>query len=91
MDELAETFSTFSLVTNSPLKLMKYFIEDEFEANRNDEGSIMRDNCIASKLIKAYVHKVGQSYLQEVLGDIINQINSERKISFEINPRFFSF
>lgn len=47
----------------------------------------MRENCIASKLIKSYLKKFGQDYLKETLGKFItNIVVNERKANYEINP-----
>jgi hypothetical protein len=94
-DDLTETFLTMSLVTSTVLKMIGYFIEDEFvqfaslqtPADENLD-TLLRDNSLASKLIKAYFRALGGSYLQEILGDIMTQIAmTERKYSLEINPR----
>lgn len=87
-DDLVETFLTMSFVTNTPLKLIRYFIEDEFQTNKGEEPSILRESSIAAKLIRVCMMKLGKSYLQELWGDIItHMIQHERKVSYEINPR----
>jgi len=52
-------------------------------------NTILRENCTATKFMKIFVGRVGQNYLQEIIGDIINQIVvQERKVSLEVNPSF---
>jgi hypothetical protein len=78
-----------SFVTGTTLPMVRYFIQDEFDNNHQEQGSIMRENCIASKIMKSYIRRIGQSYLEETLGDIVYQlVINERKLSLEINPSF---
>lgn len=76
------------------MKMLKFFIEDEFDANHTLEGSIMRENSHASKLLKLYLRIIGLNYLEDTLGEhLIKLIQNERKILLEINPTYgiFSF
>jgi hypothetical protein len=77
-----------SFVTGTTLPLIRAFIEDEFESGRSEEGSILRDNTMATKLMKSYLNRVGSHYLVDVLSPFVNEIVvNERKVSMEINPR----
>lgn len=85
-DDLAECLIALSHGTGSVFALLHYFIGDEFHTN-NTAGQLMRENCIASKLIKSYLKKFGQAYLQETLGKFITTVVvAERKANYEINP-----
>eukprot|EP01114_Cavostelium_apophysatum_P002493 TRINITY_DN12224_c0_g1_i1.p1 TRINITY_DN12224_c0_g1~~TRINITY_DN12224_c0_g1_i1.p1 ORF type:complete len:1028 (-),score=318.37 TRINITY_DN12224_c0_g1_i1:107-3190(-) len=88
-DELCETLLTMSFVTSTVMKLFRFFMEDEFAANKDDAENLFRENAIATKLFKSYIHAVGKPYLEELLNVIIDQITlTERKTSLEINPSF---
>jgi len=84
-DNLASTLINLSLSTNTTFDMIRFFIYDEFEANHGE--SVMRENCVASKIVKAYLRKIGRNYLAETIGKIIIQIVvTERKTSLEIDP-----
>jgi hypothetical protein len=76
-----------AFVTSTVMKTLKFFIEDEFDSNHTVEGSIMRENCHASKLLKSYLGTIGLNYLESILGDhLIAIAHKGRNIAFEINP-----
>jgi hypothetical protein len=56
-DELANCLIRLSLANNTSFDMIHYFIDDEFRTNTNTSttNSIMRENCIASKIVKAYL------------------------------------
>lgn len=84
-DDLALCLVSLSYSTGSVFTLIKYFITDEF-AN-NNSGQVMRENCIATKLIKAYLKKFGGKYLEETLSKFVTAIVvNEKKNNYEINP-----
>lgn len=51
---LADCFVSLSCQNSMVFPLLKYFIDDEF-TNGGIAGSVMRENVIASKLIKVYL------------------------------------
>ncbi|KAH3758841.1 RasGTPase-activating protein [Pelomyxa schiedti] len=85
-DLYAESIITASFARSTTLSLIRYFVNDEFQNHPPDEPSF-RDNCIASKVIKSYLRKVGSKYLCDMLGDVMHKICiAEQKISYEIDP-----
>jgi hypothetical protein len=55
-DEFCSAFLNLSLATGTTFPLIRYLILDEFKKNaKDDPGSIMRGNCMASKVTKAYL------------------------------------
>ena len=87
-DELCETLLTMSFVTGTDMKLIRYFIEADFIRNKDEESNLLMEGSLATKLLKYYLVGIGNSYLIETLGKIIDQITiAERKASLEINPR----
>jgi hypothetical protein len=85
-DDLAESIVALSYGNNSFFPLMKYMIQDEFETNQQQMGQILRENSNVSKLVKAYLNRVGRDYLIELLGKHIQQVVFERKVSYEVDP-----
>ncbi|KAH3732546.1 RasGTPase-activating protein [Pelomyxa schiedti] len=85
-DLYSDSIVTASFARSTTLSLIRYFVNDEFQNHPPDEPSF-RDNCIASKVIKSYLRKVGSKYLCDMLGDIMHKICiAEQKISYEIDP-----
>lgn len=54
--------------------------------SNNTINTIFRGNSILSKTLEKYAYRVGQEYLEKVLGGFINQISTER-LDCEIDPR----
>jgi len=84
-DKLAGALVNISTPAGRILPLIRVIVAAEFERNFRRPGSILRGNCVASKLMAAYSRKVGIDYLQAAVGETVKFItNSE--VSFEINP-----
>jgi hypothetical protein len=87
-DELCETLITMSFITSTAMQLIRFLIEEDYTTNSNEEASLFKDNATVTKIIKTYLMRTGVNYLQDRLGDILNQIVvNERKVSLELNPR----
>jgi hypothetical protein len=52
-DDLAECLVSLSFGSSTVFQLLRYFVEDEFATNNSQ--AVMRENCMASKLVKAYL------------------------------------
>ncbi|KAL0487674.1 hypothetical protein AKO1_008739 [Acrasis kona] len=67
------------------LELIKELIEWEVHKYRHMPSNIFRSNSLSSKALALYVRDVGRNYLKEVLGDVLEELMSERN-SLEIDP-----
>jgi ankyrin repeat protein len=65
---------------------MRSILESEFEVNASQPGSIMRANCVASKLSGVYSRRVGQAYLKESIGGFVFRAVNDSNTSLEIDP-----
>eukprot|EP01130_Rhizamoeba_saxonica_P015677 TRINITY_DN7083_c0_g1_i2.p1 TRINITY_DN7083_c0_g1~~TRINITY_DN7083_c0_g1_i2.p1 ORF type:complete len:928 (+),score=193.23 TRINITY_DN7083_c0_g1_i2:37-2784(+) len=83
-DELSKCLINLSFGNDCTFDLLRYFIVEEFENNIPEQ--IMRENVPGSKLVKAYLNRMGEEYLQDILRDFIGQIVHDRKVSFEMDP-----
>ena len=78
---------------STTLKLVRHFVEEEFKRHGSGEAeaanTLFRENSIASKILKAYLQRVGQSFLLDLLGAIETEVCiREQKVSYEIDPQF---
>ena len=78
---------------STTLKLVRHFVEEEFKRHGSGEAeaanTLFRENSIASKILKAYLQRVGQSFLLDLLGSIETEVCiREQKVSYEIDPQF---
>eukprot|EP01114_Cavostelium_apophysatum_P015111 TRINITY_DN4052_c0_g1_i3.p1 TRINITY_DN4052_c0_g1~~TRINITY_DN4052_c0_g1_i3.p1 ORF type:complete len:946 (+),score=210.27 TRINITY_DN4052_c0_g1_i3:187-3024(+) len=84
LNELSSVLVDFSLANGNTFPMLRLFVEDEFIRNsREDPGSIMRGNCIASKIVKEYLNKIGRNYLQELLGASLAQICADKSMEID--------
>jgi ankyrin repeat protein len=65
---------------------MRAVLESEFQVNASQPGSIMRANCVASKLSGVYSRRVGQAYLKECIGGFVFRAVNDSNTSLEIDP-----
>lgn len=71
------------------LSVIRALVEQEFLLNANQPATIMRGNCVASKIQTAYSRDIGQDYLRKVLGGIVKRIVQESEdngMDFTIDP-----
>ncbi|MDP2435249.1 MAG: ankyrin repeat domain-containing protein [archaeon] len=68
------------------LPLIRVIVCSEFERNFRRPGSILRGNCVASKLMATYSRQVSVAYLQAAVGPIVKALCSSDAMSFEIDP-----
>ena len=55
-DHLCQVFIDLAAATGTLFPMIRQFILEEFRKNsKEDPGSIMRGNCVASKLTKLYL------------------------------------
>eukprot|EP01105_Mastigella_eilhardi_P024275 TRINITY_DN6307_c0_g1_i1.p1 TRINITY_DN6307_c0_g1~~TRINITY_DN6307_c0_g1_i1.p1 ORF type:complete len:1080 (+),score=357.09 TRINITY_DN6307_c0_g1_i1:23-3262(+) len=87
-EDLADSLLTMTFARSTTLNFVRYFVNEEFANHSSaDLGSLFRENSMASKIIKAYLRKVGQNYINELLAPTLHQICiDERKCSYEIDP-----
>lgn len=85
-NQLCNVLINLSLTSGVTFPMIRFFIEDDFAKNaRGDPGAIMRGNCIASKLTKEYLNRVGMPYLNMLVGPFMQQLVEAEK-SLEIDP-----
>eukprot|EP01117_Protostelium_nocturnum_P009725 TRINITY_DN3477_c0_g1_i2.p1 TRINITY_DN3477_c0_g1~~TRINITY_DN3477_c0_g1_i2.p1 ORF type:complete len:986 (-),score=291.18 TRINITY_DN3477_c0_g1_i2:42-2999(-) len=85
-DDLCKGMISISQATGTTFDMIRHYIADDFKRHATaDQGSIMRGNCIASKLTKEFLKRVGRDYLATLLSSSITQI-LESDDSFEIDP-----
>eukprot|EP01130_Rhizamoeba_saxonica_P012420 TRINITY_DN5236_c0_g1_i3.p1 TRINITY_DN5236_c0_g1~~TRINITY_DN5236_c0_g1_i3.p1 ORF type:complete len:671 (-),score=143.21 TRINITY_DN5236_c0_g1_i3:1477-3450(-) len=83
-DEFSRSLINISLGQDCTFDLLNFFIEDEFRSNVKEQ--IMRENCAASKLIKAYIRLVGSDFLQNILAEFVQRVViSDRKVGCEVD------
>ena len=92
LEQFLDSVMNLTFSRSVTLKLVWYFMEMEF-VKHSSVGSVeatntlFRENSVASKLLKCYLQKVGQSFLQELLRPIVVQICvREQRSSYEIDP-----
>ena len=92
LEQFLDSVMNLTFSRSVTLKLVWYFMEMEF-VKHSSVGSVeatntlFRENGVASKLLKCYLQKVGQSFLQEVLRPIVVQICvRDQRSSYEIDP-----
>eukprot|EP01094_Clydonella_sp_ATCC50884_P003096 TRINITY_DN12389_c0_g1_i2.p1 TRINITY_DN12389_c0_g1~~TRINITY_DN12389_c0_g1_i2.p1 ORF type:complete len:1292 (+),score=422.53 TRINITY_DN12389_c0_g1_i2:31-3906(+) len=86
-DSFASALVNISVKAGRTLPLINAVVASEFERNFRTPGSIMRGNCVASKLMGAYSRKLCGQYLQECIGDLVTDIVMDESLSLEIDPR----
>eukprot|EP01114_Cavostelium_apophysatum_P000064 TRINITY_DN1006_c0_g1_i2.p1 TRINITY_DN1006_c0_g1~~TRINITY_DN1006_c0_g1_i2.p1 ORF type:complete len:874 (+),score=176.01 TRINITY_DN1006_c0_g1_i2:359-2980(+) len=74
------------------VELIRRNIKAEVKAT-NHAGSLLRNNSMASKLMKAYSQMIGKNFLRVLLGDLVQEVCNkpkENNISCEIDPNKLS-
>jgi len=85
-DELPRSLISLSQATGTTFEMIRFFIAEDFRRHADtDSGSIMRGNCIASKLTKELLKRIGRPYLATLLSGPVNTLIDENA-SFEIDP-----
>ncbi|PRP75822.1 ras GTPase-activating protein with iq motif [Planoprotostelium fungivorum] len=88
-EDLPRGLISLSQATGTTFDMIRYFVAEDFKRHAgSDAGSIMRGNCIASKLTKEFLKRVGRPYLTTLLAGPLNQF-IEDNTSFEIDPLKF--
>lgn len=85
-DPFAKALIHISLLAGTTVPLTRGLIEAEFIHNHHDPTSILRGNCVASKVMGMFSRKIGQSYLSECLGAIVADLALNERNNFEIDP-----
>jgi hypothetical protein len=76
-DPLTNAILAISGPANCTLPLLNHIIAGEFEANFRAPSSILRGNCVASKLMGAYSRQFGKDYLKFCVGHLIEEYASK--------------
>lgn len=77
---------SISMVAGNTLAVIREIVSSEFEQNFRAPGSILRGNCVASKIMGAYSRIVGAEYLRECIGTLVKEIATDDNLSLEIDP-----
>lgn len=84
---LVDAIINVSVPFGRTLFLTKAMIDMEFENNKTQPSSILRGNCVTSKLMGSFGHFSGQKYLFRVLHASVWWIVCEKeRLSFEVDP-----
>uniref|UniRef100_A0A6B2KWZ6 Ras-GAP domain-containing protein n=1 Tax=Arcella intermedia TaxID=1963864 RepID=A0A6B2KWZ6_9EUKA len=83
-NEICACFINLAYSNESVFPLFNYIIKDEFETSTR--AQVLRENSLASKIIKPYLETIGRDYLIDVLSKHIQTVSGERKVNFEIDP-----
>lgn len=78
--------NSISMEAGNTLSIIREIVASEFERNFREPGSILRGNCVASKMMGAYSRKVGQDYLRQCIGSLVQDIAKDESLSLEIDP-----
>jgi len=88
-DRVSKVLVAISTPTGRILPLIRQIVSAEFERNFRNPGSILRGNCVASKLMAAYSRRVGAEWIGRCVGPVVKRIvDQDEKINLEINPAF---
>eukprot|EP01087_Luapelamoeba_hula_P024552 TRINITY_DN9397_c0_g1_i2.p1 TRINITY_DN9397_c0_g1~~TRINITY_DN9397_c0_g1_i2.p1 ORF type:complete len:298 (-),score=29.92 TRINITY_DN9397_c0_g1_i2:240-1133(-) len=87
IDALTRALINVSIPAGSTLNMIAAVLEGEFETNCKDPGSIMRSNCLASKLTGVFSRMRCADYLSKAVGPIVEEVMSDEACSLEIDPR----
>jgi len=100
LEQNLQLMLTMSLISGTVFRLVRFFIEEEFNRVLKDETPVVdetrRGDAIfaddyspASIFLSLCFAKLGHSYLKELMGEFVTDIIiNERKISWELNPSF---
>ena len=84
---LADALVNVSVPFGRTLFLVKAMIESEFQHNKTQVSSILRGNCVASKLMGAFSFFVGLKYLDALVGRLVRDVvNEGERLHFEVDP-----
>eukprot|EP00761_Pharyngomonas_kirbyi_P000703 gb/GECH01000703.1/.p1 GENE.gb/GECH01000703.1/~~gb/GECH01000703.1/.p1 ORF type:complete len:754 (+),score=170.42 gb/GECH01000703.1/:1-2262(+) len=83
---LAEAFLRLSIPAGTTLRIIRGLIRHELIKFKDSPQNIFRGNTLTSKILGAYVRRVGKDYMDMVLGDLIRQLAYDEELSLEIDP-----
>ncbi|PRP81158.1 hypothetical protein PROFUN_01992 [Planoprotostelium fungivorum] len=98
--EMSRTVCVMGLITGTVFRLVKWFIDDEFQtilggkdpqnAKENAlEKSLFSEESVASRFLLDCFERLGRSYTHNLFGGYVTQIMvQEKKQSLELNPSF---
>lgn len=84
-DKLSAALVNISMPAGRILPLIRCIVCAEFEHNFRRPGSILRGNCVASKLMAAYSRQVSVGYLQKSVGRVVTELCSNDSTCFELD------
>jgi NACalpha-BTF3-like transcription factor len=73
-------------VVGKSVSLQSALIELEFEQRKDAANTILKVNSIVSKMMGKYTRKVGDEYIKNLLGSLIDELNGAKDLKLEINP-----
>ena len=82
-DNLSNAIVNIATPAGRVLPVIHDIIATEFEHNFRNPGSIMRGNCVASKVMGAYSRLNGREFLKKCVGDLVEEI-VEKGESFSV-------
>jgi ankyrin repeat protein len=89
-DRLAKIVINLSIPLGTTMPLIRSLIEAEFSRNAST-ASVLRGNCLASKVTGIFSRQIGQGYLIQCVGDVVTDlVLKDDKVSFELDPNKLS-
>jgi GTPase-activator protein for Ras-like GTPase len=76
-DRVSKVLVAISTPTGRILPLIRQIVSAEFERNFRNPGSILRGNCVASKLMAAYSRRVGAEWIGRCVGPVVQRVVDE--------------
>eukprot|EP01116_Phalansterium_solitarium_P005710 TRINITY_DN1760_c0_g1_i5.p2 TRINITY_DN1760_c0_g1~~TRINITY_DN1760_c0_g1_i5.p2 ORF type:complete len:331 (+),score=114.31 TRINITY_DN1760_c0_g1_i5:275-1267(+) len=91
LEPLADALIELALGCGLSRQVVQVFVEVEFrrDAANSGDGSILRGNTLASKLVHQLLHKLGGAYLRLVLANsVVHQltVGPEARLLYELDP-----
>jgi hypothetical protein len=90
LEDFLGSIVTMTFGRSATLTLLRWFIQEEFRRHSGTVDSsnvLFRENTPVSKLLKAYLQRVGGTFLREVLADVVTDVCiREAKVSYEVDP-----
>jgi hypothetical protein len=84
-ERLAKVLLSLSLPAGTTVPLIRSLVEVEFEKN-TQSSSVLRGNCPASKVMGAFSRQIGQEYLNNCIGEIVQDLVFKEHLNFELDP-----
>jgi len=84
IDKIVKAIILLEGILGSPIDLLKHWISLEINETQT-VNTLMRANSIATKLLTAYVKRIGQSFLKNVIAPQV-QITLSQKVNVEVDP-----